>query len=152
MKKYIAILILIPFVLVATKCTTVHYEHDAAARRLLVTLDRLPLPEGSRVIFEESAVGGSFSGTGDMTNIAAMRAFTTDRPFQDVAAFFAPEFQRDSAKADFGVFPIDQPPVLPELPFDLKSLPHVEKGRTYVLYAIAPCEGEEEGIWDVRGW
>lgn len=148
--KFLVWLIIVPFVLVLTKCAVVHFEHNAAAQRLLVNLQHLPLPQDGRLLYERAEVGNYLSATGDDTDVLAYRVFITDLPAKDISDFFAP-FQKGK-EFELGVRGMDAPPNSPYLDMGsiLQHVPHADRGHAYILYAVDRCS--EDGIWDVRGW
>jgi hypothetical protein len=156
--KVVGILVLIPLVLLLSKCAVVHFQHDADARQLLTDLRKVPLPQGSHLVCERTEVGNYFSSTGDATDIFACRVFTTDLPAKDLSEFFASYINgllkgashRDIREISF--WRADEVPPLFDLPLDsiLKQVPQAERSHAYILYSANRCE--EDGIWDGRGW
>jgi len=152
--KFLLLLIVLPFALLLSKCTFVHFQHDSRARQLLTGLQSLPLPRDARPLHALSEVGNYYSSTGDATDILAYRAFTTNLPAEDVSAFFAPYLKQLSKHSgtDVGVVRLDERPPLYDTPINLilEHCPQADRGRAYILYSVTRCD--EDGLWDIRGW
>jgi hypothetical protein len=150
--RVILAIILIPILLLLTKCTAVHFDNDAGARHLLLRLQSVPLPPNSRLIYQGYKVGGGyFSATGDSTNYLAYSIFLADASPPEVSAFCKP-FVRTPDDSETGVFPLLKPPYGPFLPMDVITahIPQAEQSHAYVLYSLD--WGPEDAFWDIRGW
>jgi hypothetical protein len=151
MKKVLWVLVTLATILVLSKCASVHIAHDHAARGLLATIGKVPLPEGALLIEEHSEVGGFISGKGDAIDVIAYRVFASDRSELEVYQSFVDYLQGDPGEGERGVFKLDTPKASGStVPEDLlRRMISPQKRSTYVVYA---AERVDDGTWDWRGW
>ena len=152
MKKVLAVIVLLPFLLVLSKCAYVHVDHNFAGTRLLGELQKVGLPPGSKVLKQKSEIGGFISGTGDAIDALAYRVFTTTENEGEVFRYFSTRNPRDDNDDDrFECFRLDAPEGS-RISVTESILRRELSASTKPSYVVYSAERIDDGIWDWRGW